>query len=109
MPLPALILSSIENLNRRTVILEVLSIASANHSCLPYMLIKQEHDTPGNKIAKYRKCGLTFFFSPKEGLPLTKVFLMKARLLKMQNIKREKHFRTQPCHQLLLTLNEIVK
>lgn len=54
------------------------------------MLIKQQHDTPENKIAKFRKCGLTFFSSPKEGLPLTKGFLMKARLLKMQNIKRGK-------------------
>lgn len=49
------------------------------------------------------------FFSPKEGLPLTEAFLMKAQMLKMQNIKREKHFRTQPCHQLLLIPNEIVK
>lgn len=109
MSLPTLLLSSIQNLNRKTAILEVLSVASANHSCLPYMLIKQEHDTLENNIAKYIKCGLTFFFSPKEVLPLSKVFLMKARLLKMQNIKREKHFRTQPCHQLLPTLNEIVK
>lgn len=90
MPLLALIFTLYPNLNGKSGILEVLSTASANHSCLPYMLIKQQHDTPENKIAKFRKCGLTFFSSPKEGLPLTKGFLMKARLLKMQNIKRGK-------------------
>lgn len=59
------------------------------HSYLLSMLIKEEYDTSENKIAKYRKFGLTFFVPQRMDCCLQKYFLQKLDCLRHKILRQK--------------------